>query len=136
MRDIREASVYENYTMPKLYIKQYYCVEAAVHQRIVRVRSVQGRRIRDPPPRRPTGWDGFMCGGFVQVGSANENQNGWGSTSEDLLDNFASATCSGHRAYAPCDAAALTPVEPGAAGCAVEALPAACLRRPGRGSHH
>jgi len=31
-----------------------------------------------------------MCGGFVQVGSANENQNGWGSTSEDLLDNFAS----------------------------------------------
>ena len=36
LRDIREASVYENYALPKLYIKQYYCVEAAVHQRIVR----------------------------------------------------------------------------------------------------
>jgi len=52
MRDIRESSVYENYTMPKLYIKQYYCIEAAVHQRIVRVRSTEGRRNRDPPPRR------------------------------------------------------------------------------------
>lgn len=51
MRDIREASVYENYTMPKLYIKQFYSIEAAVHQRIVRVRSVEGRRVRDPPAR-------------------------------------------------------------------------------------
>ena len=39
-----DASVYENYTLPKLYIKMYYSIEAAVHQRIVRVRSVEKRR--------------------------------------------------------------------------------------------
>ena len=46
LRDIRDASAYENYNLPKLYIKMYYCVEAAVHQRIVRVRSVEKRKIR------------------------------------------------------------------------------------------
>ena len=51
LRDIRESSVYENYNMPKLYIKMYYCVEAAVHQRIVRGRSRTNRKIRTPPPR-------------------------------------------------------------------------------------
>merc|ERR1719183_2539305 len=51
MRDIREASAYENYSLPKIYIKQYYCVEAAVHQRIVRSRSRENRRVREPPPR-------------------------------------------------------------------------------------
>jgi small subunit ribosomal protein S26e len=51
LRDIKEASVYENYTLPKLYIKQYYCIEAAVHQRIVRVRSAEARRNREPPAR-------------------------------------------------------------------------------------
>ena len=47
LRDIKESSAYENYTLPKLYIKQYYCIEAAVHQRIVRVRSSENRRIRE-----------------------------------------------------------------------------------------
>mmetsp|Transcript_8878 Transcript_8878/g.23003 ORF Transcript_8878/g.23003 Transcript_8878/m.23003 type:complete len:107 (-) Transcript_8878:72-392(-) len=51
LRDIKEASVYENYQLPKLYIKQFYCIEAAVHQRIVRVRSVTDRRNRAPPVR-------------------------------------------------------------------------------------
>lgn len=51
LRDIREASVFDNYALPKLYIKQYYCVEAAVHQRIVRSRSAKMRRNRDPPVR-------------------------------------------------------------------------------------
>jgi small subunit ribosomal protein S26e len=37
--------------LPKLYLKMYYCVEAAVHQRIVRVRSAVARRVRAPPPR-------------------------------------------------------------------------------------
>ena len=50
-RDLRDASAYENYALPKLYIKQYYSVEAAVHQRIVRVRSVEARKIRAPPAR-------------------------------------------------------------------------------------
>ena len=49
LRDIKDASAYDNYALPKLYIKQYYCVEAAVHQRIVRVRSVENRRIRENP---------------------------------------------------------------------------------------
>ncbi len=51
LRDIKEAAAFENYQLPKLYIKQYYCVEAAVHQRIVRVRSVEDRRNRAPPAR-------------------------------------------------------------------------------------
>ena len=52
MRDIRDASAYESYALPKLYIKQYYSVEAAVHGRIVRVRSVEDRRIRENPQKR------------------------------------------------------------------------------------
>mmetsp|Transcript_6661 Transcript_6661/g.20785 ORF Transcript_6661/g.20785 Transcript_6661/m.20785 type:complete len:104 (-) Transcript_6661:190-501(-) len=51
MRDIRDASAYESYALPKLYIKQYYCIEAAVHQRIVRSRSRTDRKIREPPQR-------------------------------------------------------------------------------------
>ena len=53
LRDIREASAYDNYALPKLYIKQHYCIEAAVHQRIVRVRSSTDRRIRTAPQRGP-----------------------------------------------------------------------------------
>merc|ERR1719348_2988808 len=33
MRDLAEASVYENYALPKLYLKQYYCVSAAIRAR-------------------------------------------------------------------------------------------------------
>lgn len=51
MRDLREASAFENYALPKLYVKQYYCIEAAVHQRIVRSRSATLRRVREPPAR-------------------------------------------------------------------------------------
>jgi small subunit ribosomal protein S26e len=51
MRDILEASVIENYQIPKLYVKMHYCIEAAIHQRIVRGRSAADRRIRTPPQR-------------------------------------------------------------------------------------
>ena len=49
-RDIEEVSVYnegdEKYQMPKLYIKNQYCVSCGIHVRIVRVRSTVDRRIR------------------------------------------------------------------------------------------
>ena len=46
-RDIEEASVYgDNYTMPRLFIKNQYCVSCGIHARIVRVRSTANRRIR------------------------------------------------------------------------------------------
>lgn len=53
LRDIKDASAYESYNLPKLYVKQYYCIEAAVHQRIVRVRSREERKNRAPPQRKP-----------------------------------------------------------------------------------
>merc|ERR1711901_8673 len=65
MRDIRDASFYENYVLPKVYYKQYYSIEAAIHHRVVRVRSKEARRNRAPPPRfnRPRQEDGPRPGG-------------------------------------------------------------------------
>jgi small subunit ribosomal protein S26e len=51
MRDILEQSTIEGYQLPKLYVKMHYCIEAAIHQRIVRGRSSADRRIRTPPPQ-------------------------------------------------------------------------------------
>merc|ERR1712167_187554 len=63
LRDIKDASCIESYQLPKIYIKQYYCVEAAIHQRVVRVRSREGRRIRDPPQRMQRPPQGQQQGG-------------------------------------------------------------------------
>ncbi|ELA47483.1 hypothetical protein VCUG_01015, partial [Vavraia culicis subsp. floridensis] len=44
--DIRVASIYETYEVPKTYVKLQYCVSCAVHSRLVRVRSHWERKIR------------------------------------------------------------------------------------------
>lgn len=51
LRDLAEASVYEEYALPKMYSKSLYCISCAIHAHIVRVRSHVDRRNRKPPVR-------------------------------------------------------------------------------------
>ncbi|CAL8464306.1 g3841 [Coccomyxa elongata] len=51
IRDIQDASLIEGYALPKIYRKVYYSISAAIHSKIVRVRSRTDRHNRTPPPR-------------------------------------------------------------------------------------
>ena len=55
-RDIKDASVYEGnqFYIPKVYQKLYYSIECAIHSKIVRVRSKEGRKMRYPTKKRKT----------------------------------------------------------------------------------
>lgn len=58
-RDVAEASpIYSaGFPMPKLYMKQRFCIACAIHSRTVRARPVEKRKTRytSKVPFRPTG---------------------------------------------------------------------------------
>ena len=49
--DLMDASVYKSFKVPKMYLKQEYCVSCAIHAHVVRCRTMAARRIRTPPLR-------------------------------------------------------------------------------------
>merc|ERR1712154_326842 len=55
-KDLKDASYYDKYQIPKMYYKACYCVSAAIHQRIVRPRNRQERKNRNPPPQVLKRW--------------------------------------------------------------------------------
>lgn len=55
-RDIEEASAYsgeESNAMPKLFVKNQWCVACAIHARVVKVRTTEDKRVRYVSKYRP-----------------------------------------------------------------------------------
>ncbi|KAF7703959.1 40S ribosomal protein S26-B [Cucumispora dikerogammari] len=50
--DVKLATVFNEFDIPKLRYKLKYCISCAVHLRIVRVRSVWMRKVRTPPSNK------------------------------------------------------------------------------------
>ena len=50
--DVKNATVYEEYEIPKFFHKMQYCVSCAVHLKVVRSRSAEARRDRTNPHLR------------------------------------------------------------------------------------
>jgi len=50
-RDIQLAKAFDQFEVPKMYEKKFYCISCAIHSRVVKVRSVEDRKNRLPPQR-------------------------------------------------------------------------------------
>jgi len=81
VKDLQESSYYGKYAVPKMYYKAYYCIGAAIHQKIVRPRSHEDRRNRDPPADVLQRWNQQAKkerqDGLRQGGQGNWRGNDW-----------------------------------------------------------